>query len=68
VQKRKRAVNRRALMIKLVTCGVKLIKETRNEPFLETTGQNIITDNPESVAEVVRTFIGDNLIQLLNEV
>jgi len=29
-------------------------------------GLNIVIDNPESVAEVVSSVIGDDLIQLLN--
>ena len=54
-------------MIKLVMCGVKLIKKTSNDPFLGTTGLNIVLDNPESVAEVVSSITGDELIQLLTE-
>jgi len=38
-----------------------------NEPFLGTTGLNIVIDNPESVAEVMNSVIGDDLIQLLTE-
>jgi hypothetical protein len=38
-----------------------------NEPVLGTTGLNIVTDNPESVAEVVSPIIGDDLILLLTE-
>jgi hypothetical protein len=52
VERRKKVMNRRALMIKQVTCGVKLIKKPYNEPFLGTTGLNIVTDNPESIVEV----------------
>ena len=37
------------------------------EPFLGTTGLNIVIDNPESVAEVVSSVIGDDLVQLLTE-
>ena len=47
-----------------MTCGVKRIKKTSNEPFLGTTGLNIVIDNPESVVEVVS---GDDLILLLTE-
>ena len=54
-------------MIKLVMCGVKLIKKPSNEPFLGTTGLNIVIDNPDSVAEVVSSILGDELIQLLSE-
>jgi len=55
-------------MIKHVTCGVKLIKKNpSNEPFLGTTVLNIVTDNPESVVEVVSSVIGDDLIKLLTE-
>jgi hypothetical protein len=52
-------------MIKLMTCGVKLIEESSNEPFLGTEALNIVIDNPESVVEVVRSIIGDDRIQLL---
>ena len=38
-----------------------------NEPFLGTTGLNIVIDNPESVAEIVSLVIGDDLIHLLTE-
>ena len=38
-----------------------------NEPFLGTTGLNIVIDNPESVAEFMSSVIGDELIQLLTE-
>jgi len=38
-----------------------------NEPFLGTTGLSIVIDNPESVAEVVSSATGDDLIQLLTE-
>jgi len=41
--------------------------KTSNEPFLGTTGLNIVIDNPKSLAEVMSSFIGDNLIQLLTE-
>jgi len=60
-------VNWRPLTIKQVMCGVKPIKKPSNEPFLGTTGLNIVTDNPQSVAEVVSSINGDNLIQLLAE-
>ena len=39
-------------------------KKRSNEPFLGT-GLNIVIHNPESVAEVVSSVIGDDLIQLL---
>ena len=55
-----------ALIMKQVTCGVKLI-ETSDEPFLGTTGLNVVIDNPESVDEVVSSVIGDDLIQLFTE-
>jgi len=42
-------------------------KKPSNEPFLGTTGLNIIIDNPESVAEVMSSIIGEDLIQLLTE-
>jgi len=42
-------------------------KKPSNEPFLETTGLNIVIYNPESVVEVVSSIIGDNLILLLTE-
>ena len=38
-----------------------------NEPFFGTTGLNTVSDNPESVAEVVSSVTGDDLIQLLTE-
>ena len=38
-----------------------------SEPFLGTTGLNIVIDNPESVVEFVSSIIGDNLILLLSE-
>jgi len=60
-------VNWRALMIKQGTCCVKLIKKNSIEHFLGTTVLNTVIDNPESVAEVVSSIIGDNLIQLLTE-
>jgi len=36
-----------------------------NEPFLVTTGLNIVVDNPESVVDVMSSVIGVDLIQLL---
>jgi len=42
-------------------------KKPSNEPFLGTTGLNIVIDNPESVVEVVSSVIGDDHIQLLIE-
>ena len=39
-------MNRRTLIIKQVMCGV---QKPSNEPFLGTTGLNIVIDNPESV-------------------
>jgi len=54
-------------MIKQVMCGVKLIKKPSNEPFLGTTGLNIVIDNPESVVEVASSIIGDDLILLHTE-
>jgi len=41
-------------------------KKQSSEPFLGTTGLNIVIDNPESVAEVVSSII-DDLILLLTE-
>ena len=38
----------------------KMDKKPSNEPFLGTTGLNIVIDNPESVAEVVSSIIGDD--------
>jgi hypothetical protein len=40
-------------------------KKRSNEPYLGTTGLNIVIHNPESVAEVVSSVIGEDLIQLL---
>ena len=42
-------------------------KKPNNEPFLGTTGLNIVIDNPESVLEVVSSIIGEDLILLLTE-
>ena len=42
-------------------------KKPSNEPFLGTTGLNIVIDNPESVVEVVSSVIGVDLIRLLPE-
>jgi hypothetical protein len=46
IQKRKKVVSHRALMIKQVTD-----KKRSSELFLGTTGLNIVIDNPESVVE-----------------
>jgi len=54
-------------MIKHVSCGVKLIENPSNEHSLGTTVLNIVIDNPESVAEVVSSINGDDLIKLLSE-
>ena len=48
-------------------CGVKRIKKTSNEPFLGTTGLNVVIDNPTSVVEAVSSVIGDDLVRLLTE-
>ena len=45
----------------------KMDKKPNNEPFLGTTGLNIVIDNPESVLEVVSSIIGEDLILLLTE-
>ena len=37
------------------------------EPFLGTTGLNIVIDNPEPVVEVPSSITGDDLILLLTE-
>jgi len=58
-------VNRRTLTIKEVWC--KTDKKPSNEPFLGTTGLNIVNHNPESVVEVVSSIIRDDLILLLTE-
>jgi hypothetical protein len=42
-------------------------QKPNNEPFFGTTGLYIVTDNPESVVEVVRSVIGDDLIRLFTE-
>jgi len=62
IQKREKIVNRRALM-----CGVKLTKKPSIVPFFGTSGVNIVIDHPVSVADVVNTIIGDDLIRLLTE-
>ena len=49
------------MMIKQVMCGVKVMQKPSNERFLGTTGLNVITNNPESVVEVVSSVIGDDL-------
>jgi len=45
--------------------GCKTDKKPSNEPFLETTGLNIVIDNHESVVDVMSSISGDELIQLL---
>jgi hypothetical protein len=52
-------------MISDVWC--KTDKKPSNEPFLGTTGLNIVIDNPESAGGVMSSIIGDNLIQLHTE-
>jgi len=47
--------------------GRKTDKKPSNEPFLGTTGLNIVTDNPESIVEVMSSITGDGLILLLTE-
>ena len=42
-------------------------KKSSSGPFLGTSGVNIVIDHPVSVADVVNTFIGDDLMQLLTE-
>ena len=42
-------------------------KTPNNEPFLGTTGLNIVIRNAESVVEVVISIIGDDLLLLLTE-
>ena len=42
-------------------------KKPSNKPSLGTTDLNIVIDNPESIVEVVKSIIGDLLIQLLTE-
>jgi hypothetical protein len=42
-------------------------KKPSIEPFLGTTGLNIVIDNPESVVGVVSSIIGDGLILSLTE-
>jgi hypothetical protein len=42
-------------------------KKPSNEPFLGITSLNIVVGNPESVAEVVSSIIGDKLKHLLTE-
>jgi hypothetical protein len=65
IQKRKKIVNQKALMIKQVT-WCKTDKKPRSEPFIGTTGLNIVIDNPESFVEKVSSITGDDLILLLN--
>jgi hypothetical protein len=42
-------------------------KKPSSGPFLGTSGVNIVIDHPVSVADVVNTIIGDDLIQLLTK-
>ena len=42
-------------------------KKPSSGPFLGTSGVNLVIDHPVSVADVVKTIIGDDLIQLLTE-
>jgi len=49
----------------IVRCGVKTDKKRSNEPFLGTTGLSIVIHNPESVADVMSSVIGVDLIRLL---
>jgi len=42
-------------------------KKPSSGPFLGTSGVNIVIDHPVSVADVVNTIIGDDLIQFLTE-
>jgi hypothetical protein len=49
-------------MIKQVTD-----KKQRNEPFLGSTGLEIVIDNNESVVEVMSSITSDDLLQLLIE-
>jgi len=44
-----------------------MYKKPSSEPFLRTTGPNIVIDNLESVVEVVSSVIGDDLTLLLTE-
>jgi hypothetical protein len=60
-------VNQRALIIQVTCSGNKKKKKTSIEPFLRTTGLNMVIDNPEFVVEVMSSIIGDDLIQLLTE-
>jgi hypothetical protein len=48
-----------------VWCGTD--KKPSSGPFLGTSGVNVVIDYPVSVADVVNTIIGDDLIQLLTE-
>jgi hypothetical protein len=43
-------------------CGMKLKKKPSSGPFLGTSGMNIVIDHPVSVADVMNTIIGDDLI------
>jgi hypothetical protein len=61
-QKRKKVVNRRALMIGQVTYGIRLIKNEAVSFSFGTSGSNIVIDNCESVVEVMISVIGDDLI------
>jgi hypothetical protein len=45
----------------------KMDKKPSNEPFLGTTGLNIVIYNPESVVEVMSSITGDDPILLLTE-
>ena len=60
-------MNWRALMIKKSDVWCKTVKKQSSEPFLGTTGLNIVIDNHESIVEVVSLIIVDDLTQLLTE-
>ena len=60
-------MNRRALVIRQVTCDVKHIKNQAVSFSCGTTGLTLIIDNCESVVEVMISVTGNDLKQLLTE-
>ena len=54
-QKRKKVVNRRILDDETSDVWCKTDKKPSNEAFVDTTGLNIVIDNPESIVKTLRT-------------
>jgi len=60
-------VNRRALVIRQATCDVKHPKNQTVSFSFGTTGLTLVTDNCESLVEVMILITGNDLKQLLSE-